>query len=134
MTKLENMTAAEKSLLLYLETRAVDYGGRVNTLHMNTEDMEIAAKWNKEGFIKFGRIVMRHHNSDGTHWCRLSDNAWVLAHKERMNRWERLWAKREWLTTEDNMQANGDPHLSGLNRGIVKDVSKTDSWTKATRQ
>ena len=113
--ELKNMSGDERSLLLFFETRAVDYGGRVNTTYMNEENFEIAKQWNRDKFIRFGRIVIRDHNSDGTHWCLLSKEAWKLAHQERKNRWERMWLKRTWLTTEDNMEANGDPHFSGLN-------------------
>ena len=83
MKTLNKMSKEERSLLLFLETRAVDYGGRVNIQHMNEEDMKIVEKWNKEDFLEFGRIVMRNHNSDGTHWVKLSEDAWRLAHKER---------------------------------------------------
>ena len=107
MKTLEKMSRDEKSLLLFLETRAVDYGGRVNLAHMNKEDIDISKKWNKEGFIGFGRIVHRHHNSDGTNWCQLSDEAWKLAHEERNNRANRLWENRSWLSTVDNMEYHG---------------------------
>jgi len=48
MKSLNKMTKNERSLLLYLETRAVDYGGIVDTRHMNQDDMEIAKEWNKK--------------------------------------------------------------------------------------
>ncbi len=109
------MSKDERSLLLFLETRQVDYGGRVNLAHMNGDDIEIAERWNKEEFIFFGRIVMRNHNSDGTNWCKLSDEAWKLAHKERKARAKRMWEKRTWLSTKDSMEMHGSPHTSGLN-------------------
>jgi len=31
----------------------------------------------------FGRIVMKYHSHEGTHWCKFSDEAWKLAHQER---------------------------------------------------
>ena len=46
MNENKPLSKDEKSLLLFLETRAVDYGGRVNVQHMNLEDMEIAKRWN----------------------------------------------------------------------------------------
>lgn len=113
---LKNMSKDERSLLLFLETRAVDYGGRVNLQHMNKEDMDITEKWNKEGFLEFGRIVMRNHNSDGTNWCKLSDEAWKLAHKERKARAERMWKNKTWLSTEESREMHRDPHTSGLNK------------------
>ena len=59
--------------------------------------------------------MLRNHNSDGTHWCRLSDEAWALAHAERRARHERMRLKRNWISTEENIEVNGSPHLSGLN-------------------
>lgn len=118
----EKLTKDEKSLLLFLETRQVDYGGRVNLQHMNDEDMEIAERWNKEGFIGFGRIVIRNHNSDGTHWCRLSKEAFEVAHELRKERAERMWLNRTWLGTKESMEMNGSPHLSGMNQ--IKEPNK----------
>src|SRR3972149_3347597 len=101
--------------LLYYETRAVDYGGRVDVRRMNQVDIEIAKRWNAEGFIRFGRIAARHITTDGTHWCILSEEAWTLAHKERRARQERLWLKKDWLSTEDSAEVYGSPHISGMN-------------------
>lgn len=39
---MNDLTKQELSLLLFLETRAVDYGGRVDTRHMNMDDMTTA--------------------------------------------------------------------------------------------
>ncbi|KKM17129.1 hypothetical protein LCGC14_1678950 [marine sediment metagenome] len=113
---LKTMSKDERSLLLFLETRYVDYGGRVNLQHMNLEDMDIVEKWNKEKFIFFGRIVMRNHNSDGTNWCKLSQEAWKLAHEERKARAKRMWENKTWLSTKESRKMHGNPHLSGLNK------------------
>lgn len=118
------MTKDEKSLLLFFETRAVDYGGRVNTQHMNEGDMKIAEGWNKSGFINFGRIVARHCNNSGTHWCKFSDEAWKLAHQERKNRHDRIWLRKDWLTTKESREEYGHPHLSGMNRSGKTNVEK----------
>lgn len=115
MMKIKDMTKDEKSLLLFFETRQVDYGGRVNIQHMNNEDGDIAEKWNKKGFIGFGRIVIRNHNSDGTHWCKLSDEAFKIAHKLRFERANRMWENKTWLSTGESREMHGDPHLSGMN-------------------
>ena len=93
MKSLDTMTSDERNLLLYLETRAVDYGGIVDTKHMNKEDMEIAEKWDKEGFVKFGHIKF-HSITVGTHWCELSEEAWNLAHTERRARCKRMMTKQ----------------------------------------
>ena len=111
----KEMTKDEKSLLLSLETRQVDYGGRVNLQHMNDEDADIAEKWKKEKFIGFGRIVIRNHNSDGSHWCRLSKEAFKMAHKLRLERANRMWKNKTWLSTEESREMHGDPHSSGMN-------------------
>ena len=109
------MTKDEKSLLLFLETRQVDYGGRVNIQHMNKTDMKIGERWNKQGFVGFGKIVMRNHNSDGTHWCKLSDDAFKVAVKLRRERADRMWQNKTWLSTEENREMHGHPHTSGMN-------------------
>ena len=87
------MTSDERNLLLYLETCAVDHGGLVDTKHMNKEDIDIAKKWNNEGFVKFGRIKF---NSiiEKTHWCELSDEAWNVAHTGRKARCVRIMSKQ----------------------------------------
>lgn len=96
------MTKEEVSLLLYLETRVVDHAGRVDLRHMNEGDIEIVTKWNKEGFVKFGRIDSKDKFLQyGTHWCQLSDKAWSEAYLERRAKADRTWATRKWLTTEE---------------------------------
>lgn len=98
MKDLKSMTRAERSLLLFLECRLVDYRGGVATVHMNKEDFEIASRWDKEGFIGFKRQRMsdieQSRKSSGhmktiTHVVTFSEEAWKLAHQERRNRYER---------------------------------------------
>jgi len=100
------MTKDEKNLLLYLEVRAVDQGGKVDLVHMNKSDMDIAEKWKDEKFISFGRIVFADcvitaRLKAVTHWVELSEAAWKAAHDERRARVARMWAKRTWLKTEE---------------------------------
>lgn len=100
MKSLDTMTSDERSLLLYLETRVVDHGGLVDIIHMNKEDMNIAEKWNKEEFAKFGRIRFRSitkekgRTSCVSHWCELSEEAWNLAHAERKARCKRIMSRQ----------------------------------------
>jgi len=94
MKSLDTMTSDERNLLLYLETRAVDFGGKVDTKHMNKEDMDIAKKWNDEGFVKFGRIKFHSIVDRSTHWCELSDEAWNIAHAERKARCVRIMSEQ----------------------------------------
>ena len=93
MKTLETMTSDERSLLLFFETQATDNGGKIKDIrHMNKEDMSIAEGWNKEGFIKFGRIRFKSI-IESTHWCELSEEAWNLAHAERKARYLRIIIK-----------------------------------------
>lgn len=102
-----DMTKDDRSLLLYLETCAVDHGGSVATVHMNDEDFAIARHWNSEGFVEFGRIresdfISRDSPiSNRTHWCRLSDVAWEMAHRFRRERAERSWDSKRYQTTAE---------------------------------
>lgn len=94
MKLLKNFTRSEQSLLLYLETRAVDYSGAVDGARMNAEDFQIAEQFKSDGFIEFGRIHSGSipYRSTVMHWVKLSDKAWRYAHtlrKERaLKRWE----------------------------------------------
>ncbi len=99
--ELKNLTPPERSLLTYLETRCVDYGGTVNMRHMNEDDRASVKKWAAEGFIRFGRLssdyLPRHDGS--TSWVELSEAAWSLAHAERRQRYHRINEVRAWATT-----------------------------------
>jgi len=100
MKSLDTMTSDEKRLLLYLETRAVDYGGKVDAQHMNKEDFDIVQKWNEEGFVKFGRIKFhsitkgKGRTSCVSYWCELSDEAWKLVHLERRAKCKRIMSRQ----------------------------------------
>jgi len=120
MKNIKDMTKDERGLLLYLESRAVDYGGRVDQRMMNADDFKIAEKWDSENFISFGRIVFRNINSQGANWVKLSEEALDLAHEERKERAKRMWENRTWISTDDSRELNGDPHFSGLNNQEVK--------------
>ncbi len=92
-----SFTKDERSLLLFLETCAVDGSGAVKTVHMNAEDMAIARRWNEEGYLTFKRI----HSSKlqiikgATHWVELSSDAWNDAAALRKAR--AIRTKRDWL-------------------------------------
>lgn len=93
------LTREEKSLLLYMETGAVDHGGKLAGARMNADDFEIAKRWNESGFVSFGRIAYHDITPESTtgpavtHWCVLSEEAWVAAHAERKARCQRLMDK-----------------------------------------
>ena len=95
------LTRDELSLLLFLETRAVDYGGRVATPHMNDDDRTIVDRWVEEGYVEYGRIALEDHNKQGTHWVKLSAEALKAAHQERTARIDRMWAARRFKTTAE---------------------------------
>jgi len=103
------LTKDERSLLLYLETCATDHGGLVDRRRMNEEDVAIVERWDKEGFLAFGRIcfddIKTLAKSCGpkryTHWCELSDKAWKSAHVERRARSHRIMSKRTWKKTSE---------------------------------
>lgn len=107
MESLDQMTKAERSLLLFLETCAVDQGGLIDTRHMNAEDMELARNWNTDKFIYFGRVAF--HDAEKlsiggrtySHWCELTPKAFDMAHAERTARANRLLTKRNWIRTNE---------------------------------
>ena len=90
--------------MLFFESCAVEYGGKVDVRHMNEDDFKIAEAWNKTGYIKFGRICAKDIISGiraSTHWVELSDTAWTEAHVERKERFNRIDSKRTWTRTEE---------------------------------
>lgn len=106
-------TNRERSLLLFLESCAVDKGGRVNVRHMNAEDMRLAEEWHAAGFIQFGRIASYNiTNNSYTHWVALSDAAWVESGLLRAERGKRAWIQRQFQTTAEAR--------SGCTAGLLK--------------
>lgn len=103
------MTRAEKSLLLYFETCAVDRFGRVDGDRINEEDIETAKRWDAEGFVGFGRICSADCTAAGRGnlWCRLSDEAFALAHAARRERAQRDWKDRRYKRTGELRQLLG---------------------------
>lgn len=108
-------TKEELNLLLYLESRAVDHGGLLDTALMNDEDWAVLEDWAdaNPNYVQYGRLS--HHDIDRigryraariTHWVRLSPEAVEDAQAERRARMERMWAKRTWTTTEEARGSN----------------------------
>ena len=122
---MELITREEKSLLLFFETQAVDYGGTLEGVHMNAEDFAIAKRWNEEGFVHFGRIafhdIARRTGVGGGqpqgHWCVLSEEAWKLAHAERRARCERVMATLK-------VERKGLPAQAALSKDYFEAVKK----------
>lgn len=101
---LSEMTKHERSLLLFFETCATDWGGTVAVQHMNDDDREIAKRWTEAGFVEFRRIpfleIVQRGGATRTNFVTLSDDAWSLAHEERRARCERIRARIAWLADD----------------------------------
>lgn len=91
------MNKNELSLLLYFESSAVEYGGKVDVRRMNEGDMAIVKRWNAEEYIRFGRIaahdIQKFPSNLFSHWCVLSGRAWIAAHRGRRERSRRVESK-----------------------------------------
>ena len=87
-------TKVEKSLLLYLETCAVDYG-TVEPIRMNKDDWDVVKVWNHLGYINLKRRKLNDipKHSARTHFITLSDETFDEAHQLRRERAERLKEK-----------------------------------------
>lgn len=102
MTTLQDLSRDEKSLLLYLETQCVDYGGSFEQIRLNDEDRSILERWQTEGFISYGRICSQDWPTKTRYyWATLSEQAWSLAHEERRARFQRMYERRPWSTTQE---------------------------------
>lgn len=88
---LDAMTKEQRSLLLFLETQAVDRGGMVSGENMNVEDFQIARQWAADKFIRFSRIPtsLLAKGSTRNHVVELSEEAWACAGLERIRRAKR---------------------------------------------
>ena len=95
------MSKNELTLLLFLETCAVDYGGRVDSRRMNQTDFDIINDWKKKDYLLFGRIRSKDITTNRSHWVELSDTAWNDAHSERKARFKRINEKRTWNKTDE---------------------------------
>ena len=91
-----DLTRKGESLLVYLETRAVDHDGRVDTRKMNKTDMKLAAQWAAEGYIVWWKRLpwaeIERINEVGvvaTHHINLGAEAMAIAHRLRGERAER---------------------------------------------
>lgn len=86
----KELTKDERSLLLFLETIAVDHWGIVDDMrNLNADDIKIMKKWNEESFVIIKRISRKHPRMKGTqltYAIRLLGDAWELAHQLRKER------------------------------------------------
>lgn len=105
-SQLKRFSKDERSLLLYVEARAVDFGGRMNPAQLNGIDMEILKRWQSEGKLEFGRIASEDVNRDGSLWVRLEPETIFLAQAERRARIIRMQKNRHYKTTEEKRNAD----------------------------
>lgn len=84
------LTKRELSLLLYVESCAVDMRGNLDGRKINDEELAILKRWNAEDYIQFGRIAASDVAADRHFWVELSDQAWADAHSERKARSVRM--------------------------------------------
>lgn len=98
--KVEIQSTRDRTLLLYLETCAVDRAGRVDARRVSAEDHEVIADWTAKGFVTFGRIKSAHHEGHETYYVRLSDAAWRATSDYRQERADRMWAARNYEVVE----------------------------------
>ena len=124
---IETMAKDDKSLLLYLETRATDYGGRVDTRHMNDIDFVTAERWNAEHFVAWGRIVAADISLTGSHWCYLSDEAWRIAQTLRRQHADRMWKQRAWETTAEANDSNKWSFIPESSSGRIENFDSADA-------
>lgn len=102
------MTRNEISLLLYLETCAVDHCGRIDVRRLNEDDLRILRRWDsvrRNWLVRSGRIVAADCHASESMWCRLSRRAFRLAHAERLARAERFWRRKGYETTDEARHA-----------------------------
>jgi hypothetical protein len=101
----------EARLLLYCETCAVDFDGRMDDRHLNGADLTILVGWQEAGFVESGRVASEFTFRDGrsmrARWCCLSEEAWQEAHRQRRLRAERAWASRQWGSTAEKRDKEG---------------------------
>ena len=97
------MTTDQISTLLYLETCVVDNAGKVTTLRLNDQDIEIINTWVEEGFITFARLKLDHVTSTATHAVTFSEKAWEESHKYRKARGLRMLKNKSWEVVNDQI-------------------------------
>lgn len=100
------MTKDELSLLLYLESVAVDHAGRITDTRMNAEDWKNLKAWTESGYVASGRIASNYVTMSDqlrrtSQWVVLSDKAHEDVAAERKARAERAWANKNYMTTEE---------------------------------
>lgn len=100
--EIKDLNRAEQSLLMYLETAAVDHAGRYDPRYLNDEDREIVKRWQAAGLLECGRVASESlSGSTLCLWVRLPEATLRAAHELRLARARRTWENRRWLTTAE---------------------------------
>ena len=93
----------DAALLVLLENAAVTYRGVVNVLQLPAGGLSKAKRWNRQGYIKFGRIAEQDATERGSHYVQLSNLALRDAQLVRINCIVTNWLQRDWkFEGEDN--------------------------------
>jgi hypothetical protein len=93
----ETITREQASILLYVESCAVEYGGLLEGVRINATDLRALVSLTEAGYLTFGRIpgkLLGSFQRGVTHWCDLTDAGWALAHQMRRARAARSHATR----------------------------------------
>ncbi|VVE68902.1 hypothetical protein PAN31117_03135 [Pandoraea anapnoica] len=104
MIELADLTRQEKSFLLYAETCCVEYGGLLEGLRMNGDDMAAGRRFKELGIINFGRVpaalLGTFNGRAASNWVTFTDDAWRLAHLARRERAAKPHAGRKRVDDE----------------------------------
>lgn len=114
----EGLLRVNESLLLFLEICMVDDWCKVDTRHMNKEEMELANKWAEEGFIYFGRIPAKALNPQfphKTHFVVILPDALRIAEQLRFER-----ALRQIPKIANILRLNAFDKYSGVLEDLAK--------------
>lgn len=87
------LTRAHKSVLLYIESCLVDYGGLLDSDRMNKADHDSIAELEAAGFVVVKRVpaklLGKFIGRKVTHYAELTETGWALAHEQRKERAQR---------------------------------------------
>ena len=115
--KIEDLTKIERSCLTYLETCAVDAGGLVESVRMNSDDFDAIEKFKAEGLLRFGRVhsslleearrLATTRGSIYNYWVEFCDAGWKLAADARKLRARQRgpFARKVFAIANENQEA-----------------------------
>jgi hypothetical protein len=105
---MKELTRHQGNFLMFLETCCVDSGGKIDGIRMNAEELAWAKEWDAEGYIIFGRLLHEHVVGARCLGVRLSNDAWVDAHRLRYERAQRNLLDLKKLTGD---RREPDPYM-----------------------